>query len=162
MASLTQQTWVWVNSGSWRWTGRPGMLQSMGPQRLRQDWVAELNWELIFDWPKENSPATGAGFYKSLPINNGLRTDTRGSSWGISQPHEDTERKGQSTSQEDSPHQNPTMQTYWSMPSSFQTLKDINVCSLSHQSMAFCHSRLNRWTEIALWGWERASINIIS
>ena len=33
------------NSGSWRWTGRPGMLQSMGSQRVRHDWAAELNWE---------------------------------------------------------------------------------------------------------------------
>ena len=45
MASLTQWTWVWVNSGSWRWTGRPGILQSMGSQRVRHDWAAELNWE---------------------------------------------------------------------------------------------------------------------
>ena len=44
MASLTQWTWVWVNSGSWWWTGRPGMLQSMGSQRVRHDWVTELNW----------------------------------------------------------------------------------------------------------------------
>ena len=43
MASPTQWTWVWVNSGSWWWTGRPGMLQSMGLQRVRHDWVAELN-----------------------------------------------------------------------------------------------------------------------
>ena len=44
MASPTQSTWVWVNSGSWRWTGRPGMLQSMGLQRVRHDWATELNW----------------------------------------------------------------------------------------------------------------------
>ena len=37
MASSTQWTWVWVRSGSWWWTGRPGMLQSMGPQRVAQD-----------------------------------------------------------------------------------------------------------------------------
>ena len=36
--------WVWVNSGSWWWTGRPGLLQSMGLQRVRHDWVTELNW----------------------------------------------------------------------------------------------------------------------
>ena len=35
---------VWINSGSWWWTGRPGMLQSMGSQRVRYDWVKELNW----------------------------------------------------------------------------------------------------------------------
>ena len=44
MASPTQWTWVWVNSESWWWTGRPGMLQSMGLQRVRQDWATELNW----------------------------------------------------------------------------------------------------------------------
>ena len=36
--------WVWVNSGSWWWTGRPGVLQSMGSQRVRHDWVTALNW----------------------------------------------------------------------------------------------------------------------
>ena len=44
MASLTRWTWVWVNSGSWWWTGRPGMLRFMGSQRVRHDWVTELNW----------------------------------------------------------------------------------------------------------------------
>ena len=43
MASLTQWTWVWVDSGSWWWTGRPGMLQFMGSQRLGHDWVTEMN-----------------------------------------------------------------------------------------------------------------------
>ena len=44
MASLTQWTWVWVDSGSWGWTGRPGVLQSMGLQRVRCDWATEINW----------------------------------------------------------------------------------------------------------------------
>ena len=44
MASPTRWTWVWVNSGSWWWTGRPGVLWFMGPQRVRHDWVTELNW----------------------------------------------------------------------------------------------------------------------
>ena len=44
MASPTQWTWVWVKSGSWRWTGRPGVLQFMGSQRVRHDWATELNW----------------------------------------------------------------------------------------------------------------------
>ena len=43
MASPTQCTWVWVNSGSWWWTGRPGVLQSMGLQRVGHDWGTELN-----------------------------------------------------------------------------------------------------------------------
>ena len=37
-------TWVWVNSGSWWWTGKPGVLQFMGLQRVRHDWATELNW----------------------------------------------------------------------------------------------------------------------
>ena len=42
MVSLIQWTWVWVNPGNWWWTGRPGMLQSMGLQSVRHDWVTEL------------------------------------------------------------------------------------------------------------------------
>ena len=44
MASPTQQAWVWVNSRSWWWTGRPGVLQSMGLQRVWHNWETELNW----------------------------------------------------------------------------------------------------------------------
>ena len=46
MASPTWWTWVWVNSGSWCWTGSPGMLQSMRSQRVRHNWATELNWYL--------------------------------------------------------------------------------------------------------------------
>ena len=42
MTSPTGWTWVWVNSGSWWWTGRPGVLQSMGSQRVR--YAEQLNW----------------------------------------------------------------------------------------------------------------------
>ena len=44
MPSLTRWTWVWVSSGSWWWTGKPGGLQAMGSQRVRYDWATELNW----------------------------------------------------------------------------------------------------------------------
>ena len=44
MVSRTRWTWVWVNSGSWWWTGRPGVLWFMGSQRVGHDWVTELNW----------------------------------------------------------------------------------------------------------------------
>ena len=43
MASPTRLTYVWLNSGSWWWTGRPGVLQFMGSQRVRHDWATELN-----------------------------------------------------------------------------------------------------------------------
>ena len=52
MALPTQWTWVWVDSGSWWWTGRPGMLWFMGSQRVGHDWATELNWtELNSDLP---------------------------------------------------------------------------------------------------------------
>ena len=43
MASRTQWTQVWVNSGRWWWTGRPGVLRFMGSQKVRQDWATELH-----------------------------------------------------------------------------------------------------------------------
>ena len=60
MASPTQWAWVWASSGSWWWTGKPGVLQSMGPQsqtRLR-DWT-ELNVSLVLN---ENSPTLALFF----------------------------------------------------------------------------------------------------
>ena len=48
MASLTQCTWVWVASRNLWWTGKPGVLQSMGLQRVSHDWVTELtDWNSI-------------------------------------------------------------------------------------------------------------------
>ena len=44
MASPTCWTWVWVNSRSWWWTEMPGVLQFMGSQRVRHNWVTELSW----------------------------------------------------------------------------------------------------------------------
>ena len=44
MASPTRWTWVWASSRSWWWTGNPGMLQSMGSQRVEHNWSTELNW----------------------------------------------------------------------------------------------------------------------
>ena len=48
MASSTRWTWVWTSSRSWWWIGKPGVLQSMGLQRVRHHWVTELNsWKVI-------------------------------------------------------------------------------------------------------------------
>ena len=44
MASLTRWTWVSVNSARWWWTGRPGVLQFVGSQRVGHNWATELNW----------------------------------------------------------------------------------------------------------------------
>ena len=48
MASPTQWTWVWVDSGSWWWTGRPSILQFMGSQRVGHDWATELLIQNIY------------------------------------------------------------------------------------------------------------------
>ena len=68
MLSPTQWTWVWVNSGSLWWTGRPGMLQFMGPQRARHDWVTELNWtesllQFRYGWDWEKPPIKSKNHY---------------------------------------------------------------------------------------------------
>ena len=68
MASLTWWTWVWVNSGSWRWTGRPGVLRFMGSQRVGHDWVTELNWTdptYLFSIPYLILPFSMKFFYQS-------------------------------------------------------------------------------------------------
>ena len=48
MASPTQWTWIWASSGRWWRTGKPGMLQSMGSQRVGHDWATKLNWILLW------------------------------------------------------------------------------------------------------------------
>ena len=58
MASLTRWIWVWVNSGSWWWTTRPGVLRFMESQRVGHDWTTELNWT-------ELKPQEGSGMCKS-------------------------------------------------------------------------------------------------
>ena len=56
MASPTEQTCVWVNSGSWWWTGRPGVLQSRESQRVRHKWETELNWtDTFLQWRFKHS-----------------------------------------------------------------------------------------------------------
>ena len=65
MVSLTRWTWVWVNSGSWWWTGRPGVLRFMESQRVRHDWATELN---LTDCPSGGSDGKEyAGYPGSIP-----------------------------------------------------------------------------------------------
>ena len=52
MATPTQWTWVWVDSGSWWWTGKPGMLWFMGSQRVGHNWETEVNWKP--SWRQKN------------------------------------------------------------------------------------------------------------
>ena len=67
MASSTWLTRVWVDSGSCWWTGRPGVLWFMGSQRVRHDWVTELNWTELL-WNK-NFLKTSYSNWPSLPQN---------------------------------------------------------------------------------------------
>ena len=73
MASLTRWTWVWVNSGSWWWTGRPGVLRFMGSQRVKHDWATELNWT---DAPTTNAKEA-EWFYKDVEDLLGLTSKKR-------------------------------------------------------------------------------------
>ena len=50
MASPTRWTWVWVNSGSCWWTGKPGPAAVHGSQTVRYDWATELNWKDLTSW----------------------------------------------------------------------------------------------------------------
>ena len=70
MASPTQWTWVWVNSGSWWWTGRPGVLKSTVPQRVRHDWGTELNWASFLGMWMLSSPSTVLGNTVFSPLND--------------------------------------------------------------------------------------------
>ena len=69
MASLTQWTWVSVNSGSWWWTGRPGVLRFMGSQRVGHDWATDLIW-MMNELKDRNMQASGWSrervFYRPL------------------------------------------------------------------------------------------------
>ena len=50
MASLTWWTWVWASCRNWWWMGKPGVLQSMGSQRVERNWATELNWTENETW----------------------------------------------------------------------------------------------------------------
>ena len=85
MASLTRWTWVWVSSGSWGWTGNPGLVQSMGSQRVRHNWETELNWSrvwLLCD-PMEYSPPAPSPhwIFQARILEWVLIPFSRGSSW---------------------------------------------------------------------------------
>ena len=76
MASPTQWTWVWVDSGSWWWTGRPGVLWFMGSQRVGHDWTTELNWT------KRGCSANGRTQLATVSVDNSLKW-TRWTYWEL-------------------------------------------------------------------------------
>ena len=68
MAPPTRWTWVWVNSRSWWWTGRPGVLQPMGSQRVGHDWATELNWYTSWYTYQSICPTMERGLFAEWPI----------------------------------------------------------------------------------------------
>ena len=70
MASPTQWAWVWVNSGSWWWTGRPGVLGFMGSQRVGHNWATELNWT-SFVWGSMLALAQALGWLCLSDLSHG-------------------------------------------------------------------------------------------
>ena len=69
MVSLTQWRWVCVNSRSWWWTGRPGMLQFMGSHE-RHDWVTELNWTELLQFFKKIYQLSSSHGYNEADLND--------------------------------------------------------------------------------------------
>ena len=77
MASLTPWTWVWASSRGWWWTGRPGVLQSMGSQRVGHDWANELSWRhssnldvhLTDEWIKQLWHISTMEYYSAIKRN---------------------------------------------------------------------------------------------
>ena len=67
MASPTQWTWVWVDSGSWWWTGKPGVLQSMVSQRVGLKWATEPNCSLLKNGKTGSEGELWHFFYSNLP-----------------------------------------------------------------------------------------------
>ena len=69
---LTRWTWVWVDSGSWWWTGRPGVLQFVGSQRVGHDWATGLNWTKllleVFNQPDHFSSVGNRFYYGVLRL----------------------------------------------------------------------------------------------
>ena len=66
--SLTWWTWVWASSRNWWWTGRPGMLQSMGSQRVRQDWATKLNCGQRVHYPSDSGDTRGKKYVGTLQM----------------------------------------------------------------------------------------------
>ena len=86
MASPTRWTLVWVHSGSWWWTGRPGVLWFMGSQRVGHDWATELNWTAgaqgsIPGWETKIPQSVRCGFKKNGKKNHVTSRDTVHGIW---------------------------------------------------------------------------------
>ena len=71
MASPTRWTWVWVDSRGLWWTGRPGVLQFMGSQRVGHDWATEPNWSLSYEKGIYRLGFPVSSVVKNLPANGG-------------------------------------------------------------------------------------------
>ena len=76
MASLTQWTWVWASSGRWWRTGKPGVLQSMGLQRVGHNWATEQQ-------PPWTWPLSGMARIPHLSVTQGLMPCTAGKCWRL-------------------------------------------------------------------------------
>jgi len=68
MASLTRWTWVWVNSGSWWWTGRSGVMRFMGSQRVGHDWATEPNQRTQLSHARLVGPMSKPYPYTMIPF----------------------------------------------------------------------------------------------
>ena len=83
-------TWVWMDSVSWGWTGRPGVLQFMGLQGVDHNWVTEWNWRrmssLLLHWPLHAVSTSQSAYSGSPPIILGRSLDMLRTLWGLFRP----------------------------------------------------------------------------
>ena len=63
MIGWTQWTWIWADSSSWWWIGRPGVLWFMGSQTVRHDWVTELNWTILYKKASRSRANLKSGYF---------------------------------------------------------------------------------------------------
>ena len=119
-ASLTQWTWVWVDSGSWWWTGRPGVLRFMGSQRVGHDWATELNWTDSgwFIYKKNSRKRPNYSNRKQI---SGCLERGIGDIWGYKKTFYDDENSPESEHGGNIPqHNKPILIQYYKVHSSFK------------------------------------------
>ena len=124
MASLTQ--WTWVDSGSWWWTRRPGVLRFTGSKRVRHDWVTELNWsvymsDLLLDLEREG--------HRTLLCRSPFLVRAQRTIWGLTYGKNKfikvrTERTTQG-------RYGPRKEKHWHQNDEARTWKDKCVCSVA-------------------------------
>ena len=80
--------WAWVNSGSWWWTGKPGVLQSMKSQRVRHNWATkQQQWTIAYHapqsigFPMQNTGVSCHFLHQGISLNQGSNSSLCTGRW---------------------------------------------------------------------------------